>query len=147
MVIEVNHRQTSPAVLPLQACTVSIPFVTPSPSIPSPITTPRMGPGNMMTAKYPVFIIPAIMPVTPLATSNPATRSDLCFHDTTKAAVARTMAPMPGHGAIPARSAPPLIATARNKTSVAAASPTAKTSFEFVMGQSSTRSILDIVHS
>jgi hypothetical protein len=147
MVIEVNHRQTSPAVLPLQACTVSMPLATPSPSIPSPIMTPRMGPGNMMTAKYPVFITPAIMPVSPLAASSPANRSDLCFHDTTNAAVARTMAPIPGHGASPARSAPPLALTARNKMSVAAANHIAKTSFEFVIVRSSTRSILDIVHS
>jgi hypothetical protein len=100
----------------------------------------------MMTAKKPVFITPAIMPVTPLAANNSATRNDLSFHDTTKAAVASTMAAMPGHGASPARSAPPLIVTARNTTSVAAASSTANTSFEFVMAQSSTRSILDIVH-
>jgi hypothetical protein len=50
-------------------------------------------------------------------------------------------------GASPARSAPPLRVTARNTTSVAAASPTANTSFELVIAQSSTRSILDIVHS
>ena len=100
-----------------------------------------------MTAKYPVFITPAIMPVTHLAASSPANRSDLCFHYTTNAAVAKTMAPMPGHGASPARSAPPLRVTARNTTSVAAASLTANTSFEFVMAQYSTRAILDIVHS
>jgi hypothetical protein len=88
------------------------------------------------------------MQVTPLAASSPAHRSDLCFHDTTNAAVARTMAPMPGHGASPAHSAPPLRVKARNTTSVAAASPAANTSFEFVvMAQYSTRSILDIVHS
>jgi hypothetical protein len=94
-----------------------------------------------MTAKYPVFITPDIMPVTPLAASSPPNISDLYFHDTTNAAVARTMAPMPGHGASPARSAPPLRVAARNTTSVAAASPTANTSFEFVMAQYSTRSI------
>src|SRR5829696_4285497 len=82
-----------------------MPFATPSPSIPSPIMTPRMGPGNTMTAKYRVFITPAIMPVTPLAANNPATRNDLCLHDTTKANVASTMAPMPGHGASPGYSA------------------------------------------
>ncbi|HKI07409.1 MAG TPA: hypothetical protein VKA09_03360 [Nitrososphaeraceae archaeon] len=119
------------------ALAVPMPFATPSPSIPSPIMTPRTGPGNTITAKYCVFITPAIMPVTPLAANNPATRNDLCFHNTTKANVASTMAPMPGHGASPARSAPPLIITVRNTTSVAAASPTDNTFFRFVMLSSS----------
>jgi hypothetical protein len=54
----------------------------------------------------------------------------------TNATVAIAMAPMPGHGASPARSAPPLAVTTRNKTSVAAARATANTSFEFAITQS-----------
>ena len=137
-----HHLGVATAVL-----AVLMPFATPSPSIPSPIMTPRMGPGNTMTAKNPVAIKPYITPTRPLAASNPATINDLCFHETRNAAVASTMAPMPGHGASPVCSAPPLRVTVRNTTSVATASPTANTSFEFVMAQSSTRSILDIVHS
>jgi hypothetical protein len=46
----------------------------------------------MMTAKYSVAITDATMKMMPLAASSPATRNDLCFHDTTNAAVARATA-------------------------------------------------------
>jgi hypothetical protein len=86
-----------------------------------------------MAAKYPVAIKPGIMPMMPLATSYPATRNDLWFHDTTNAATASGIAPMPSSGTSPVRSTTPLIVLAKTKASVAAASPTANTDFEFVL--------------
>ena len=100
-----------------------------------------------MTARYPVAIKPGIMPMTPLAASNPATRDDLWFHDKTNAATAGAIAPNPSTGTSPVRSTTPLTVLVKTKASVAPASPTANMTFEFVlMAQCSTRSILIIVH-
>jgi hypothetical protein len=93
------------------------------------------------------------MKIMPLAVSSPATRNDLCFHDTTNAAVARATAIIgttgPNHaastGASPARTTSDANSGTTNNstpckkgrttTSVAAVSPTANTCFEFVMAQ------------
>ncbi len=118
---------------------VLIPFAMPSPNIGSPRITPRIGPGNSITAKFILAkaIRPDIAKVVPPAASSPATRYDLWFHDTANAATASTIAPMPSTGASPGpairNSARPPIALVRKKANEAAASPTPITSFEFVV--------------
>ena len=82
-IVVYHHLAVTTAVL-----AVFMPFATPSPKMISPKMTPRMGPGNTMTDRYPIAIRPGVMRMTPLAASNPATGNDLCLHDTKNAAVA-----------------------------------------------------------
>ncbi len=70
---------------------------------------PKIGPGNEVAVKNSVLIKPYTTPTMPLAASSPATTKDLRSRDTANAATARTATPMPGHGASPARSAPPIL--------------------------------------
>ena len=126
-------------------------FATPSPKMPSPIITPSIGPGTAMTAKYPVAPRAADVNMMPLVASNPATRYDLWFHDTAKAAEASTIALMGTTGtnnAGPAPGTSPICAAScandgcsnntlpakkgRTAKSVAAANPTDNMCFEFV---------------
>lgn len=99
---------------------------TASPNIGSPRMIPKTGPGNVMAIKNSVLIKAYTTPTTPLAASSPATRKDLHARGTANVAIARTATPIPGHGASPARDAPPIAITTTNTTSVAAASPIAR---------------------
>ncbi len=123
---------------------VLIPFAMPSPKIGSPRITPRIGPGNSITAKFILAkaIRPDIAKVVPPAASSPATRYDLWFHETANAANASTIAAMPSTGASPGpairNGARAPIASARKKASEAAANPTPITSFEFIVNAQST---------
>jgi hypothetical protein len=78
------------------AFAVPTPFATPSPNIPRPLIIPSIGPGSTMTERYSVAIKAGIMKMTPLAARSPATRNDLCFLDTTYAAVANPNTPSGG---------------------------------------------------
>lgn len=148
-----------------EAFAVVVLFATPSPNIPRPITTPSTGPGNAMTAKNPVATRADTVNMMPLTASNPPTRYDLCFHDTTNAPIASTRALMGTTGtnhAGPAPGTSPICAAStasdgcstnilpakkgRTAMSDAAASPTDNMCFEFVvMAQSLVGSILTIV--
>jgi hypothetical protein len=86
---------------------------------------PKIGPGNELAIRKSVLVKAYTTPTTPLAASSPATTKDLRSPETANAAIARTATPMPGHGARPARNAPPIAMTTTNTTSVAAARPTA----------------------
>jgi hypothetical protein len=88
---------------------------------------PKIGPGKDAAVKNSVPIKAHMTPTMPLAASSPATTKDLRSRDTTNPATARTTTAMPGHGASPACSAPPIAMTTTNTTSEAAASPTAST--------------------
>jgi hypothetical protein len=97
---------------------------------------PKIGPGNEVAVKNSVLIKAYTTPTTPLTASSPATTKDLRCRETANAAIARTATPMPGHGASPARNAPPIAMTTTNTTSVAAANPTASVVLEFAMTSS-----------
>ena len=86
---------------------------------------PKIGPGNELAIRKSVLIKEYTTPPTPLAASSPATTKDLRSRETVNAATANTATPMPGHGASPARNAPPIAMTTTNTTSVEAAKPTA----------------------
>jgi hypothetical protein len=94
---------------------------------------PKIGPGNEVAVKNSVLIKAYTTPTTPLTASSPATTKDLRCRETANAAIARTATPMPGHGASPARNAPPIAMTTTNTTRVAAANPTATVVLEFAM--------------
>jgi hypothetical protein len=98
--------------------------------------TPKTGPGNVAAARNSVVTNAYTRPTTPLAASNPATRNDPCLPDKTNEAVAITTTAMPGHGASPARKAPPIAITATNRASVAAANDTASTNLGSLVGVS-----------
>ena len=85
---------------------------------------PKIGPGNDVAVKNSVRIKAYTKPTAPLTASSPATTRDLRSRETANAEIARTATPMPGHGASPARNAPPIAMTATNTTSVEAAKPT-----------------------
>ena len=118
---------------------VLIPFAMPSPNIGSPRITPRIGPGNSITAKF-MFakaIRPDIAKVVPPAASSPATRYDLWFHDTANASLPALSRLSQSIGASPGpairNSSRPPIALVRKKASQAGTSPTPITSFKFVV--------------
>jgi hypothetical protein len=95
---------------------------------------PKIGPGNELAIKNSILIKAYTTPTMPLAASSPATTKDLRSRERANAAIARTATPMPGHGASPARNAPPIAMTTTNTTSVAAASPTASMVLELTTG-------------
>ena len=89
-----------------------------------------------MTAKeYPIAFKAGTIKMMPLATSSPATRNDLCFHDITNAAVANPIAARLSTGVGPTLSTTATfpIALITTKASVAAASPTANKYHDFAM--------------
>ena len=69
----------------------------------------------------------------PLAASRPATGKDPSSRDRTYDAAAITTTAVPGHGASPARRAPPTAMVARSTASVAAADDTASAPLGLVM--------------
>ena len=89
----------------------------------------------MTSREYPIEFRAGTMKMMPLAASNPATRYDLCYHDTTNAAVASTIAARLSTGVGPTFSTTATFPTAfiRTKASVAAASSTGNTNFEVIV--------------
>ena len=109
-------------------------FATPRPKITIPMMTPSIGPGKVIAVKeYLIAFSAGIMKIIPLAESNPATKSDLCFHDTMNAPAANAMATMLNTGVGPTLKVTATLPKAftMHIPTVAADSPTAKVCFKF----------------